>query len=119
MSNNPLGNAPDVSRLHQLSSLHLPNTQINALPAGVFQLSDLQTLDLSNNQLHDLPDDFLAMHQVFDDDSDFRGNPWSQESLRRMREHYLHTGVFFQIPQVTVNGTGVTLAPLPEEALEE
>ncbi|WLH89157.1 hypothetical protein PSH87_21500 [Pseudomonas sp. FP453] len=119
LSNNPLGNAPDVSRLHQLSSLHLPNTQINALPAGVFQLSDLQTLDLSNNQLHDLPDDFLAMHQVFDDDSDFRGNPWSQESLRRMREYYLHTGVFFQIPQVTVNGTGVTLAPLPEEALEE
>lgn len=119
LSNNPLGNAPDVSNLHQLSSLHLPNTQIDAVPAGVFQLNELHTLDLSNNQIRDIPDDFLAMHQVFDDDSDLRANPWSQESLRRMREYFLQTGVFFQMPEVTVNGAGIQLAPLPEEHLEE
>ena len=119
LSNNPLGNAPDVSNLHQLSSLQLPNTQIDAVPVGVFLLNELHTLDLSNNRIRDLPDDFLAMHQVFDDDSDFRGNPWTQESLRRMREYYLQTGVYFQVPEVTVNGAGVQLVPLPEERLEE
>ena len=119
LRNNPLGHAPDVSNLQQLSSLHLPNTQIRELPAGVFLLDELRTLDLSDNRITEMSTDLLDMHQTLDDDCDFTGNPWSQESLRRLREYYLQTGNDFQIPEVRLNGAGAPLVPLPDEPMEE
>lgn len=119
LRNNPLGHAPDVSNLQQLSSLHLPNTQIRELPAGVFLLDELRTLDLSDNRITEISTDLQDMHQTLDDDCDFTGNPWSQESLRRLREYYLQTGNNFQIPEVRLNGAGTPLDPLPDEPMEE
>lgn len=117
---NPLGHAPDVSNLQQLSSLHLPRTQISEVPTGVFQLSELQNLDLSNNQIKELPADLIEVRQVFDEDSDLRGNPWSLRSLRLLRTYYVQTGIDFQLHEITVDGNGDPLLPVSEdEAMEE
>ena len=119
LSDNPLGNAPDVSNLHQLTSLHLHNTQISELPAGLFQLPELQNLDLSRNQLREIPPDLMGMQQIFHDDSDLSNNPWSQRSLGRLRQYYLHTGVDFQIHEITVDANGNPLALEPDTPMEE
>ncbi|WP_395610929.1 dermonecrotic toxin domain-containing protein [Pseudomonas sp. B22129] len=119
LSNNPLGHAPDVSQLQQLNSLHLPNTQISEMPAGVFLLPELHNLDLSGNQIREVPAALLEGQQTFDDDSDFRGNPWSLASLRRLRAYYLRTGIDFQIVEITLEGNGDVLVPQPEEPMEE
>lgn len=118
LGNNPLNLAPDVSNLQQLSSLNLPHTQISEVPAGVFQLPVLQNLDLSHNNIKKLPAQLLEMLQVFDRDSDLRGNPWSPKSLRRLREYYLQTGTDFKIHEITVDDHGALL-PLPDETMDE
>lgn len=119
LGNNPLNNAPDVTHLQQLSSLHLARTRISEMPAGVFQLPLLQTLDLSNNTISEITPHLMEMLQVFDDESDLSGNPWSAESLRRLREYYRQTGVDFQIHEINVDGNGVPLVPELDEAMDE
>jgi len=119
LSNNPLGHAPDVSQLRQLSSLHLHDAQISELPAGVFRLPELQNLDLSRNQLRDIPQDLMEMLQTFHDESDLSNNPWSRQSLDLLRQYYLQTGIDFQVHEVTVDGNGDPIVQLPEEPMEE
>jgi Leucine-rich repeat (LRR) protein len=118
LSNNPLEHAPDISGLAQLVSLHLRDCQLREVPNGVFQLSQLQTLDLSHNQLHTLPADLMEFSATFHDDSDFSDNPWSADSVNILRQYYQRTGTGFQVPTATVNALGEPLQtphPLPME----
>lgn len=119
LNNNPLGNAPDVSALQQLTTLQLSNTQISQVPAGLFQLHGLQNLDLSNNALRDIPADIMEMQQVLDNDSDLHNNPWTPESIELLREYYQRTGNDFQILEVTVDENDNPLESVDEELMEE
>ena len=119
LSNNPLGHTPDVSQMRQLTSLHLHNTRISELPTGVFELRDLQNLDLSRNQLREIPQVLMEMLQNFHDDSDLSHNPWSAQSLNRLRQYYVQTGIDFQIAEITMDGNGDPVMELPEESMEE
>ena len=119
LSNNPLGHAPDVTGLQRLTSLHLHNTRISQLPDGVFQLTELQNLDLSHNQLREIPQALMETQQNFHDESDLSNNPWSRQSLDRLRQYYVQTGIDFQIHEITVDGNGDPVMQLPEEPMEE
>lgn len=119
MSNNPLGHAPDVSNLRQLTSLHLHDTQISELPAGVFELVELQNLDLSNNQLREIPQVLMEMQQNFHDESDLSGNPWSTRSKNLLRQYFVQTGVDFQLHEITVDNNGDPVMQLPEDPMDE
>ncbi|SDT30027.1 Leucine Rich Repeat [Pseudomonas cedrina] len=123
LSHNPLGNAPDVSGLNLLASLHLHNCELRDPPNAVFRLPELYTLDLSNNQIREIPADLLDRSTTYQDDSDLSGNPWSARSLGYLRQYYLRTGVDFQVPEATVDAEGEALQPpLPEpepEPMEE
>ncbi|TFY85544.1 hypothetical protein DYL59_25115 [Pseudomonas kairouanensis] len=119
LSDNPLGHAPDVSRLQELTSLHLRNTRITQLPTGLFQLTNLHNLDLSRNQIHELTPDLLDMLQNFHEDSDLSANPWSAQSLEYLREYYGKTGIDFQIVEATLDAQGNPLQPPLEEPMDE
>ena len=119
LSNNPLGRAPDVTGLQRLTSLHLHNTRISQLPDGVFQLTELQNLDLSHNQLREIPQALMETQQNFHDESDLSNNPWSRQSLDRLRQYYVQTGIDFQVHEITVDGNGDPVMQLPEEPMEE
>ncbi|KAF1023952.1 MAG: hypothetical protein GAK37_03203 [Pseudomonas sp.] len=118
MSNNPLTHAPDVSGLHQLVSLHLRDARISRVPAGVFQLTELQTLDLSDNIITEIPADILEMLPTFHDDSDLSGNPLSTQSLGYLRTYYQRTGIEFQVPEAALDEAGNPL-PTPLHRPEE
>jgi hypothetical protein len=118
LSNNPLGHAPAVSRLHQLSSLHLRDAQLREVPEGVFQLPSLHTLDLSNNLIETLPDAILEVATTLDDDSDLRGNPLSAHSLELLRQYYLRTGFALYVQAATRDAAGNRLVP-PQGPPEE
>ncbi|MGU9854847.1 dermonecrotic toxin domain-containing protein [Pseudomonas sp. LF245] len=119
LSDNPLGHAPDVSHLQALTSLHLRNTRLSQLPNGVFQLANLQNLDVSRNLIHELAPDLLDMLQNFHEDSDLSANPWSTQSLEYLREYYRRTGIDFQITEVTLDAQGNPLQPPLEEPMDE
>ena len=66
LSENPLLVAPDL-RLHSgIRSLFLSGCSLTELPQGLAQLADPLTLDLSNNQFVQLPDNFAVPVQVAD-----------------------------------------------------
>ncbi|MFQ6351170.1 dermonecrotic toxin domain-containing protein [Pseudomonas sp. R11F] len=119
MSDNPLGETPDVSSLHNLSSLHLRNAGLKAMPEGVFQLKALHTLDLSGNQIEDIGAGLLETDTVFHEDSDLSNNPLSAQSLAYLREYYQRTGIDFNVPQATLDETGAPLSPAQPRPQEE
>ncbi|WP_411378706.1 dermonecrotic toxin domain-containing protein [Pseudomonas sp. MPB26] len=119
LSHNPLGNAPDVSGLNQLVSLHLHDCELRELPHAVFQLPQLYTLDLSNNLISELPADPFERAEAYQEDSDLSGNPWSSNSLDYLRQYFQRTGVDFQVPEATVDAEGQVLQPPFPDPMEE
>ena len=58
LSDNPLGRAPDISQMNELSVL-LDNTGITELPPGLLQLKSLDLADLSDNAVSHVPGDIF------------------------------------------------------------
>ncbi|MGE8045256.1 dermonecrotic toxin domain-containing protein [Pseudomonas monteilii] len=57
LSENPLIDAPDITRLPLLHSLHLVGCSLTQLPEGLASLHEPLALDLGENQFTHLPDD--------------------------------------------------------------
>lgn len=55
LSFNPLGRSFSVAALTRLRRLHLRNTELTVLPAGVFDAPDLMLVDLRDNRITALP----------------------------------------------------------------
>ncbi|NWC72911.1 hypothetical protein HX823_02340 [Pseudomonas sp. P7759] len=119
LCDNPLGRAPDVSNLQQLTALHLRNTRITELPSGVFQLADLVYLDLSQNQIREITPDLLAMVQTLHEDCDLSDNPWSAQSIEHLREYYRRTGIDFEVVEATTDTQGNPVQQPLEEPMDE
>ena len=119
LTNNPLNLAPDISNLSQLAALHLSNTGISEVPRGLFRLPDLETVDLSNNVISEIPADLLESTTVYGQDCDFSQNPLSPDSLGYLRQHYLRTGIDFQVAAATVDEHGVPLVVVGPTPMEE
>ncbi|MBC3436677.1 hypothetical protein HU735_14740 [Pseudomonas sp. BW16M2] len=62
LSYNPLRRSFSVRGMPQLNALLLSNTEATALPDGVLQAPRLHTLDLSDNGIETLPEDFYQSH---------------------------------------------------------
>ncbi|MEG0859617.1 MAG: hypothetical protein RSG79_08535 [Pseudomonas sp.] len=60
LSENPMLQAPDLSRMHNLSSLFLNNASLTHLPIGLQSISEPVSIDLSDNQFITLPDNFAV-----------------------------------------------------------
>ncbi|MDF5738993.1 COR domain-containing protein, partial [Nostoc sp. S13] len=59
---NQLSSLPaEIVQLTNLQSLYLSNNQLSSLPAEIVQLTNLQTLNLSNNQLSSLPAEIVQL----------------------------------------------------------
>jgi len=85
LERNPLGELLDVRSMTQLVNLFLRSTGIEQVPAGVFNLPELVAIDLRNNRLVALPDEFFdnpgaAHHTLLD------GNPLSVGTRARIAQ---------------------------------
>ncbi|WEK29280.1 MAG: NEL-type E3 ubiquitin ligase domain-containing protein [Candidatus Pseudomonas phytovorans] len=97
MAENPLDLAPDVSGWHQLQALDLQQTGIGQWPTGLTELLNqrplrLLSLDLSDNQLTDVPD---LQGSAFAEAArpgepraffDFDNNPFSEQAQLRLAD---------------------------------
>ncbi|CRM65332.1 NEL-type E3 ubiquitin ligase domain-containing protein [Pseudomonas sp. 44 R 15] len=59
LANNPLGSVPDFSGMRGLKKLNLRNTGIDQWPAGLSSQEGLERVDLSQNQLREVPEQHL------------------------------------------------------------
>ncbi|SEM38138.1 Leucine Rich Repeat [Pseudomonas sp. ok272] len=111
LSDNPLGLSPDLSHLSRLTTVFMHNCGLSEVPAGVFGLSRLKVLDLSDNQIQHLPSDILEMPLPLNDDSDLSGNPLTAESMELLRRYYQLTGYELGVEEAMEDEFGVPLLP--------
>lgn len=92
LSGNPLGTAPDVSQLAELSELSLFDTAIQQIPAGIGALEDLQAVDLSANLITEVPEP-STFNEPTQRALSLEHNPLSPQSVERIEAHYASTGI--------------------------
>ena len=59
LDNNPLNITPDFSNMPNLNTLHLRNTELSEFPSSLFDLSELEVIDLSENLITHLPSELF------------------------------------------------------------
>ncbi|MGY2362422.1 dermonecrotic toxin domain-containing protein [Pseudomonas azotoformans] len=116
--NTSLGISPDVSNMSDLETLMIENAGLTEPPNGVFNLPRLEILDLSNNRMTELPDDLFELDADRADGFNLSGNPFSAETIAKLRHYYRLTAVDFDVPEArqpvaTANDTS------SEEEVEE
>ncbi|MCX4216356.1 leucine-rich repeat domain-containing protein [Pseudomonas sp. MCal1] len=93
MGFNPLlGRTPDIRALRNLRHLNLRNTGISEWPA-TDALAHLETLDLRNNQIVDIPPSVFNSRAVLNRGTAIDGNPLSTESLQAIAEYQQSQGI--------------------------
>ncbi|MDF2795990.1 MAG: hypothetical protein K0S85_3743, partial [Pseudomonas orientalis] len=85
LSDNPLGGAPDVSRMAELRQLKLRNTGIDQVPAGLETRPHLSTARLERNRITELPPALFELPGEVSKKIDLTGNPLSRATLDRVK----------------------------------
>jgi len=100
LSDNPLGETPDVSQMSNLSTLMLDNSGITGLPPGLLQLEHLEIADLSDNAITQVPSDILELPEERAEKFSLRGNPLSDLSLQRLNAYFRRYRIDFGVEAV-------------------
>lgn len=100
LSDNPLGEIPDVSQMSDLSTLLLDNTGITGLPRGLLQLEHLDVVALDGNAISDIPSDILELPEERADKINLRDNPLSEISIQRLIAYFRKYRIDFGVEAV-------------------
>ena len=91
LSDNPLGLTPDLSNMTDISSLNLSHTGITEIPTGLLKINTWTDVDLSHNAITEMPAEILEVNPDISESFDFRGNPFTEESLQLIATYYRET----------------------------
>ncbi|KIF56341.1 hypothetical protein QS95_24655 [Pseudomonas fluorescens] len=108
LQDNPLTLTPDLSNLQRLSDLDLSTTGIREIPRGVLENHNWMEIDLSGNEITEVPDELLEVPAYIGDRYDLRGNPFSAEAMNRIRMYYQETGHTLNVDNVVGQQAPVT-----------
>lgn len=100
LSENPLGLTPDLSQMPLLKTLLLNETGITELPRGLFQFTEMETVDLRSNQITHIAADIMEMPRDVAEAINLRGNPLSEESIQRLIAYFQQTSIDFGVEAV-------------------
>ncbi|MBT1263155.1 hypothetical protein KHP07_22560 [Pseudomonas sp. VS40] len=87
LSNNPLVDPPDVSRMFMLRELMLRNCRLKEFPKGVSRLPYLENLDLRGNDISVLPEWLFQAPRSYARIVNLRHNPLDARSQQLLREY--------------------------------
>ncbi|MFO2465893.1 leucine-rich repeat domain-containing protein [Pseudomonas sp. 15FMM2] len=118
LGDNALGITPNVSKMSGLSTLMIENAGLTEVPQGTFNLPSLNHLNLSNNQITELPTDILEVAPDWADDFELNGNPFSAATIAMLRTYYQRTAVDFGVIEVGLDEQ-MNPVPSPDESEEE
>lgn len=94
LNSNPLGLAPDVTRMTRLVNLELRATGISEWPAGFSNLPALEHLALQDNQLTSVPEEVFTLTRPLDLNNHLylHGNPFPEAVQQRINQHRIDHG---------------------------
>jgi hypothetical protein len=87
----------------ELAVLLLNNTGITEFPPGLLQLEFLDLVDLSANAIIEVPSDILELPMEIGESLNLRGNPLSEDSLRRLFDYFRLNNVDFRLDEIANN----------------
>lgn len=93
LSQNPLVDAPDVSRIFGLRELLLRDCRLKTLPNGASRLPYLELLDLRDNDINALPEWLFELPREVGQAFNLRHNPLDPGSRQRLRDYRNNRGV--------------------------
>lgn len=93
LSNNPLQDPPDVSRMFVMRELNLRNCRLKEFPKGVARLPYLENLDLRENDITTLPEWLLQVPRSYAQTVNLRHNPLDVPSQLLLRDYRRTHGV--------------------------
>jgi hypothetical protein len=93
LNGNPLGATLDVSKMLDLCTLSLRETQATELPKGLARLPVLDWVDLRDNNIRDLPDWLFKTSRGFSRAVNLRGNPLSLASSTHLADYRNNVGI--------------------------
>lgn len=102
LANNPLAAAPDLTPFTQLQGVDLHNCALPAFPAGLAQFDAPYLVDLSDNQLQDLPAD-LALAPALARALRLESNPLSAQALHAIEAYYSTHRIDLMVPESDYN----------------
>lgn len=94
LSGNPLGIAPDITRMPQLHTLDLRETGISQWPVGAATHDELSSLNLRDNLITDIPEAVFTHPGAFlrNRNIELRGNPLSDQTRQRIARYNAQMG---------------------------
>ena len=93
LSDNPLGDVPDVSKMFDLRYFSVRNTRAKELPKGLQRLLNLDRVDLRDNDIQVLPDWLFRMPKRFTETLNVRNNPLSATSITQLKGYRDRLGI--------------------------
>lgn len=93
LSGNRLGGTIDVSKMFDLKTLLLRDTHATELPVGLYRPPYLEFVDLSGNQIRELPDWLFQAHRRFAQTMNLSNNLVSEASLTKLKAYRDDTGI--------------------------
>lgn len=98
LNGNVLGRRVAVWQMRELKHLLLRHTGLSQWPEGVERLAQLQTLDLRDNAISHIPPEvFAADREAINRVTFLHDNPFSDDSLRRLRIYHRDHGIDFGV----------------------
>lgn len=97
LDGNPLNLTPDFSNMQHLNSVFLSNTELSEFPTSLLGLPEIETIDLSDNLIIDLPSELFEAPAFITEALDLAGNPLSEASLNRAHTYFSQTGIDMNI----------------------
>ncbi|WPN97065.1 dermonecrotic toxin domain-containing protein [Pseudomonas sp. MUP55] len=100
LGRNPLGLVPNIESMQALTHLQLEDTGISILPNGLLSHTNLDVVNLSNNQFTELPDAVFALSPQAANKLNFARNPLTQVARERIKTYYrAHKRDFGVLPE--------------------
>jgi Leucine-rich repeat (LRR) protein len=118
LSDNPLGEAPDVSQMMEMTRLLLDNTGITTLPSGLLQLEQLDLAALNDNAITDVPSDILELPAERGEKINLRNNPFSEASVQRLLAYFRNYRVDFGV-EVVINRAELEVSTSEDSEIDE
>ena len=94
---NPLGLAPSVQGMPELTHLDLSQTGIAHLPDGLLSRPELQLALFNGNQLRELPAALFERAPNQPDEFDFSDNPLSTQTLEQVKAYFQRYDTYWEI----------------------
>ncbi|MGE8189836.1 dermonecrotic toxin domain-containing protein [Pseudomonas sp. NPDC086278] len=115
---NPLGHTIDLRHMPKLATVLLNDTGMTSVPPGLFQLSELDWADLSENAITEIPMELEEWPAEAAESISLRANPFSETSLQRLTVYCERTGVDFGVAQL-FNDTEMEMSTSDTSEIDE